>query len=112
MAHVKAEVGKPPLSAAGGHRTAVRRFPTAGRSTTQGVDPAKLNPRIHCRGTHPAGANALRSPVAAASPDPATPAVFRHLQEVHGQVPVIRLQHTGHILRRQRRGVVAAGHGH
>ena len=32
MAHVHAEVEKPPLSAAGGHRTAVRRFPTEGRS--------------------------------------------------------------------------------
>ena len=32
VAHVQAEVEKPPLSAAGGHRTAVRRFPTAGRS--------------------------------------------------------------------------------
>ena len=31
----------------------------------------------------------------AASPSPSTPAAFRRLQEVHGQVPVIRLQHTG-----------------
>ena len=35
VAHVQAEVEKPPLSAAGGHRTAVRRFPTAGRSMTE-----------------------------------------------------------------------------
>ena len=62
MAHVQAEVEKPPLSAAGSRRppnrgqlprsTEGRAAAGGRRSTTQGVDPAKLNPRIHCRGTH------------------------------------------------------------
>ena len=52
MAHVQAEVETPPIKEDDTHLAAVRRFPTAGRSTGQGVDPAKLNPRIHCRGTH------------------------------------------------------------
>ena len=45
VVHVHAEAEKPPLSADG--RTAAE-----GRhSTTQGVSPATLNPRIHCEGT-------------------------------------------------------------
>ena len=62
MAHVQAEVEKPPLSAAGSPRppnrgqlpriTEGRAAAGGPRNTTQGVDPAKLNPRIHCRGTH------------------------------------------------------------